>query len=278
MKTSHATVVALALAVLCGSGCAGSSGNLYFLSSQRVGVEVIFSDPTSNAAPKAILGYESVKGTVNPVKDDSGTLRERAYSVLGITGTSASGGGGAGLAVSEWFATGHAAVLLAMNKLTPLALAGTTTLTPEVLALATSQGLARTFSAIAGAQVWLASLAAPSARQVQILADLNALDTVASELEFSTFAADGARAPFVAPAVPGWSRVEQARAALRNSIVLATERSQRTDITPAEQQAAADAAAALQGKLDEFDRRILASPAAQAVWAELVQIVEQGGE
>jgi hypothetical protein len=47
------------------AGCETSSGNLYFLSAQRIGLEVAASDPASNASPKILIGYESVKGTVN---------------------------------------------------------------------------------------------------------------------------------------------------------------------------------------------------------------------
>lgn len=273
------TCTALALWALTIAGCETSSGNLYFLSAQRVGVEVAASDPTSSGAPKVLIGYESVKGAVNPVKEKDGTLRCKAYSVLAITGVAAAGARDAGLAVSEWFATGKAADILASNPMTPAALSGSRTLTPEVLQAATSQQLARTFEAIAGAESFLSLLDDRTPQQDAILASLDGVRTVVASLEFLEFAADGSRTAYDASGLPaGWGAVLEAREDLSQSIVRAKVRSKDSSITEAKRLAARDASVALQTQLDGLDREVLATDAAQALWRELVEIVSKGGE
>jgi len=258
------------------AGCTSSSGNLYFLSAQRIGLDVAASDPASNAAPKVLIGYESVKGAVNPVKNADGTLRDQAYSVLGITGVTATGSAHAGLAVAEWFATGLAAEILARNELTPLALAGAPSLTPEVLARATREQQASTFYAISGTERFLSSLAAPSAKQDAVLRDLGSLNEVASALQFSTFSNAGARTNYTPSTASGWQRVTAARQDILNSIEFARRRSADTSVGTADRQCAADAKAALEGILQKFDQDILASSAAKAAWQELVGIIRAG--
>jgi len=237
------------------AGCTSSSGNLYFLSAQRIGLDVAASDPASNAAPKVLIGYESVKGAVNPVKNADGTLRDQAYSVLGITGVTATG---------------------SRNELTPLALAGAPSLTPEVLARATREQQASTFYAISGTERFLSSLAAPSAKQDAVLRDLGSLNEVASALQFSTFSNAGARTNYTPSTASGWQRVTAARQDILNSIEFARRRSADTSVGTADRQCAADAKAALEGILQKFDQDILASSAAKAAWQELVGIIRAG--
>lgn len=260
------------------AGCASSNGNLYFLSTQKVGVEVAASDPASNASPKIVIGYESLKGAIVPVKNEDKTLRDQAYSVLGITGVSAAGSGTAGLAVSEWFATGLAAELLARQRFTPLALAGSKGLTAEMVAQANREQLALTFESVAATEKYLSLLTPRSTAQEAVLNDLTGLEKVAKGITFETFAADGTRANYApSTGASGWSRVMEARADLKASIEHARRRSVNTALTPAERQTASDAYRVLSDLLEAFDRDILTSDAAQAAWSEMTSILETGG-
>lgn len=258
--------------------CSTSSGNLYFLSVQRVGLEVAVSDPASNATPKILIGYESLKGTINPVKNNDGSLRAQAYSVLGITNAAVAGSSSTSVGVAEWFATGRAADLLAENPMTPAALNGSIQLTPELLAAASSRQVAFAVDGIINAVNWINADTAP-AEDRALVAALDALGALADNLKFKTIAQDGAEADLALPATSkGWNRLVLARSELTSSITHAANRSQQqAGVADADKLKAAQAAGELGKLLDELDRRILASPEAQAVWNRMTDIIRQGG-
>ncbi|MCK5941230.1 MAG: hypothetical protein KAI24_04600 [Planctomycetes bacterium] len=274
MKTP--LLVAAAAITIGLAGCESSAGNLYFLSVQRFGVEASASDPTTNGMPKVNIGYESFKGTINPVKNKDGTLRNRAYSVLGITDAGAASGD-TNMTASEWFATGVAADLLADNPATPAALAGTASLTPEVLERATQRQLAQTYESIDSAYTYLSGLpdADQSREDKAVLAGMDALHTLVDGFTFQQFAADGSRSPYSVPGGNDWSRVTTVRMDLSNSITHAYNRSTNGPDAAAKQ-AAADARVALINRRAELDRKILGATAAQAMWKHVVGIIRNG--
>ncbi|MCC6673526.1 MAG: hypothetical protein IT458_20880 [Planctomycetes bacterium] len=256
--------------------CSTSSGNLYFLSVQRLGLEVAASDPASNATPKILIGYESLKGTINPVKNADGTLRAQAYSVLGITNAAVAGPSSTSVGVAEWFATGHAADLLADNPMTPAALNGSIQLTPELIAAASSRQLAFAVDGIINAVVWIDADTAP-AEDKALVAALDTLGTLVDSLKFKTIAPNGKEDDFTLLATSkGWDRLVDARSKLSSSITHAVNRSQQpTGVADADKMR--KAASDLAKLKNDLDRRILASSEAQAVWNRMTDIIRQGG-
>lgn len=268
-------VCSLAAFLIALTSACTASGNLYFLSVQRIGIEAAASDPTTNAMPKINIGYESIKGTINPVKVKDGELRPQAYSVLGITSADASGSAETGLVVSEWFATGKAADLIAANPMAPAALAGTHTLTPDVLGRATKQQLAQTYEAVDSAFNYLSGLpeTEQTSEQKALLAGMEALHTLVDDIRFKEFHDDGTRADYDVPDGDDWSRVTGVRQDLSNSIVTAYNVANHGPDDGAKQ-AAADAKTALEIVRAGLDKKVLSAAPAQAMWKHVVDIIQ----
>ncbi|MEO0478026.1 MAG: hypothetical protein AAF196_00965 [Planctomycetota bacterium] len=262
------------------TGC-GTSGNLLFLSTNTIGLRITTSDPASNAAPNIIIGHASVKGVINPVRDETATgtkLREQAYSVIGITAAGASASENARVESNEWFATGRAADRLAENPNTPSALAGSRSLTPEVLEAATDLEIARTFAAVDAAYDHILNYAVTiDSDDQEILDGLDATNSLVGDLQFQTFDPTAQRAPFAPTANTDWSRVRHARQQLQDSIVNAENYSTNGPDDAAKANAA-DTAQALRTVRAELDRKILATDAAQATWRRFLQILGDEGE
>jgi uncharacterized membrane protein len=264
----------LAFAALVLGSCSTSSGNLYFLSAQRVGLKVTTSDPSANAMPDVNIGYESLKGTINPVKDKDGAPRPDCYSVVGITSTNVGSGDRASLGVAEWFATGRAADIIAGNPASVAAISSGGALTDAALRHATADQLATTIEAIDGAVVWLSVEREAHPKDNALLSALDNVDTALASLSFQEYAADGARKPYSMQGA-GWERVRSTRSALRGSISKAREHAKR--LADDKQQSALDAADALQAKRRELDQQLLARPEVKAVWSRIQEIVNAGG-
>lgn len=258
------------------TGC-GTSGNLLFLSTNTIGLRITTSDPASNAAPNIIIGHASVKGVINPVRDDSlanDQLRDKAYSVIGITAAGAAATDSAMVTSSEWFATGRAADLLAMNPNTPSALSGTGTLTPEVLNAATAHQVARTFEAVNSVYDFLqTSQPRLNAEDQAIIDGFDGLHRMVEDLEFETFGSDGSRADYTVPDGDDWQRVRSVRQDLQNSIVYAERQSESADSATVRADAR-EAARSLRNVRADLDRRLLGTEALQRVWNLYLDIIE----
>ncbi len=127
-------------------GCENSllDRSLVFSTHTTLGLEVSISPAETSAPARILMGYKRSEGVLNPVYHSDGAepaeagetgpkrYREKAYSVLAKIATDVSGKAGVGdrgsteaaMALSQWFATGRAAELLAEQPGTPSALSG----------------------------------------------------------------------------------------------------------------------------------------------------------
>lgn len=274
-STSLSFALVAACYLVC--GCQGSSGNLYFLSSQSLGLNVAASEPTNGGAPGLSIGYESVKGTVNPVKDDSGNMRSRAYSILGVTDARAGAGDRAKVGVSEWFAAGRAAEILAENPSTPAALTGNWALTKEGLASASGIEIANTFSALMSAEEWLSGLPSPSVRQVSILAELNQLESLAKAVAFKEYDPTTGQGSAYSHGGNGWDVVTSTLDDLEQESKDAIFWANNPTRTAPEKLRGIRDARKLDDQRNDLVKSILLEQAAKDAWAEYFTLFIRGG-
>ncbi len=116
------------LAVILISGCANVERSMAFSTGTTIGLEVAVS-PSSEDPVDLVIGYKRAEVLLDPIMEDSRnngktfTILPKAHSVIAkLLGdmkskgsTTAGPGAEAGLRVSQWFASGEAAEILANN-------------------------------------------------------------------------------------------------------------------------------------------------------------------
>lgn len=156
LSTRLARIAALIVLSLAPPGCRENSlldRSLIFSTHTAAGIELAVNPAQTTGAPaKLMIGYSRTEGVINPVYDSRGVeapaegtpgiikrYREpEAYSVLakfaGSADADAAGAAQAGAGVSQFFATGNAALILARQP----GIAGAVSGSPEIARAATS--------------------------------------------------------------------------------------------------------------------------------------------